>query len=77
MEGFEYGNTRLRAMKSRLISRQEMIALADHSNIDDFLLGLSRTNYQKSVQRILAQYNTSEIVGLVLQDHLMETLHKL
>lgn len=77
MEGFEYGNTRLRAMKSRLISRQQMLALAEQVNIDDFLLGLSRTNYQKSVQRMMAQYNASEIVSLVLQDHLMESLHKI
>ena len=77
MEGFEYGNTRLRAMKSRLIPRQEMLALTEHINIDDFLLGLSRTNYQKSVQRLMAQSSAGEIVSLVLQDHLMESFHKL
>jgi len=77
MQGFEYGNTRLRAMKSRLITRQEMLSLAEKVNIEDFLLGLARTNYQKSVQRIMAQFSAAEVVSMVIQDHLFETFLKL
>jgi V/A-type H+-transporting ATPase subunit C len=55
MSGFDYANARLRALKSRLLSRRELEALAGAGSTRGLLLALSETTYRAAVQAVLAQ----------------------
>ncbi|MCC6189778.1 MAG: V-type ATPase subunit [Anaerolineales bacterium] len=55
MSGFDYANARLRALKSRLLPRAALEALAETGSIRGLLLALTDTAYRAPAQAVLAQ----------------------
>jgi V/A-type H+-transporting ATPase subunit C len=76
MGGFDYGNARLRAMKSRLLSRRELEALADVSSLRGFIAALTKTNYRRPVEAALAHTGGMDCVSVALHDDMVYTLRK-
>ncbi len=56
MADFDYANARLRAMKSRLFTRQALEALAEAASVHALVLALADTAYREAVQAALARY---------------------
>lgn len=61
MSGFDYANARLRALKSRLLPRATLEALAEAGSIRSLLLALTDTTYRAPVQAVLAQAPPGEV----------------
>lgn len=68
MSGYEYGNARLRAMRSRLLTRQEILQMAGASSIAELIGFLSKTPYRRSLEVALIQQS--------MLDNLYEALHR-
>jgi V/A-type H+-transporting ATPase subunit C len=74
MSDFDYANARLRAMRSRLLSRRALEALADADSIRSLLLALADTAYQAAVQTVLAQTPASDVGAERLVEALRQDL---
>jgi len=77
MANFDYGNARLRAMKSRLISHQELVSLADSENLTELISGLSRTDYKKQIESALATSIGMECINIALSNAIVHTLRSI
>jgi V/A-type H+/Na+-transporting ATPase subunit C len=77
MAEFDYGNARLRAMKSRLLSRQELEGLAESGSMKGFIAALTKTAYRKPVEAALARTSGLDCVSSALKDDLVNTLGKI
>jgi V/A-type H+-transporting ATPase subunit C len=55
MSGFDYGNARLHAMKSRLLSRRDLESLAELESMDALLAALTKTPYRQNIEAALAR----------------------
>jgi V/A-type H+-transporting ATPase subunit C len=77
MTGFEYGNARLRFMKSRLLSRKEMEALIEVGSLQGLIAALTRTAYHKSVEAALTRWTGMECISEALHAELINTLGKI
>jgi vacuolar-type H+-ATPase subunit C/Vma6 len=75
--GYEYGNTRLRAMKAKLIDQQLMRFLAESEDVEDFLLKLTKTDYKGSIEQASAQTSGRKIFNLVIRIHLHELFSRI
>ncbi len=53
---YEYGNARLRAMKSRLLGRPAYDELLSTANLDELIAALVRTPYQPDIETALVRY---------------------
>lgn len=71
MSGFDYGNTRLRVMKSRLFARDELLGFAALGSVDRFLNALTRTPYRSAVEAALVQFSGLDCLNRALQDDLI------
>ena len=76
MSGYDYGNVRLRAMKSRLLSRREMEALAEAGSLQGLISALTKTAYRKAVEAALARASGMECIAEAIRRDLMDTLGK-
>jgi V/A-type H+-transporting ATPase subunit C len=78
MTDFDYANARLCAMRSRLLPRHALDALAGADSIRAFLLALAGTAYQVAVQAVLAQAPPgavgAERVAEALRQDLLQTI---
>ncbi len=63
MPDFDYGNARLRAMKSRLLSRRTLESLAEAGSVQELIAALSNTAYREAVEVALAR-STAEPAGM-------------
>lgn len=52
---YEYGNTRFRAMKSRLLSRDKIESLANAENLQALIEAVLRTRYRSALEEALAR----------------------
>lgn len=77
MAGYEYGNARLRAMKSRLLSSQQMAELAGSQQLDSLILGLTRSPYQSALDAALVRAVGLEAIDLALRQDLVQTVRKI
>lgn len=77
MSGFDYGNARLRAMKSRLLTRQEIESLAQSGDLQGILSGLMKTEYRKSVETALTHATGMNCLQEALHLHLVSILGKI
>lgn len=77
MSEYDYGNARLRAMKSRLLSPEQFLHLAETENIDLLLSDLSNTPYQRSAEVAIVRAFGFERITRLLQHHLVETAAKI
>ena len=74
MDGYDYGNARLRALKSRLLSRGEMESLAQVGTMQALISSLLRTAYQKAIEAALVRASGLECVTWALGSNMVETL---
>jgi V/A-type H+/Na+-transporting ATPase subunit C len=77
MSAFDYGNARLRAMKSRLLSRQELEALTEVGSLRGLIAALTKTPYRKPVETALARTSGMDCIASALRDDLVSTLGKI
>jgi V/A-type H+-transporting ATPase subunit C len=52
---YEYGNTRFRAMKSRLLSRDKIESLANSESLQTLIESLLRTRYRRALEEALSR----------------------
>lgn len=74
MSGYDYGNARLRAMKSRLLSRPEVEALAQLGSVQALINALIKTVYRKAVEATLVRASGLDCIAKALNRDLVETL---
>ena len=77
MSGFDYGNARLRAMKSRLLSRAEVEALAGANSLQTLFSTLARTAYRRPIEAALVRKQGMACLTEALSRDLMETLGRM
>jgi vacuolar-type H+-ATPase subunit C/Vma6 len=77
MSGYDYGNARLRAMKSRLLTRQDLEALADTGSMNGLIAALTRTPYQKPLEAALARTSGMNSIASAIREELVESLGKI
>lgn len=76
MKGYEYGNARLRAMRSRLLSRRELMDLAAAKSLPDLIIQISHTPYRKALEVSLVQTSDLESIYEALRCDFIETIAK-
>ncbi len=76
MAEFDYGNARLRAMKSRLLSRHELEVLAEAGSLQGLISALAKTSYRKSVEAALTHVSGMDCIHTALRNDLIATLGK-
>ncbi len=77
MPGFDYGNARLRAMKSSLLSRQDMEALADADSLQSLITTLTRTAYSKAIEAAITRASGMDCIADALHRNLVYTVCKI
>lgn len=77
MSGFDYGNTRLRAMKSRLFDRTGYHLLAEARTIDSLLAALTGSPYQPDIEAALPRYRGLRRLDEALRLNLARTLRSI
>jgi V/A-type H+-transporting ATPase subunit C len=77
MAGFDYGNARLRALKSRLLSRKELEALAESGSVKSLIVALTKTAYRKSIESALTRASGMTCIAEALREDLINTLGKI
>lgn len=77
MTGYEYGNARLHAMKSRLLSQKELEAVVQTGSIQGLIAELAKTSYRSSLESALARTTGIECVTQTLHFELQNTLGQL
>ncbi|MCJ7623388.1 MAG: V-type ATPase subunit [Anaerolineaceae bacterium] len=76
MSGFDYGNARLRAMKSRLFSRRELVAMTEVDSLQGLISTLTKTAYRKPVEAALVRTSGKDCISEALRQDLINTLGK-
>lgn len=76
MSGYDYGNARLHAMKSRLLSRRDLDALAETGSLQGLISALTETAYRKPVEAALARTSGMDCISEALRHDLVNTLGK-
>lgn len=71
MTAFDYGNTRLRVMKARLFTRDDLLGFAALGSVDRFLNALTRTPYRTAVEAAMVQFSGLACLNRALQDDLI------
>lgn len=77
MAGYEYGNTRLRAMRSRLLSRQALSELSEAASLPEFIGRLAQTTYRQALEVSLVQSSDLESIYATLRLDFVETASKI
>lgn len=77
MSGFDYGNARIRAMKSRLLARRDFENLAGATSLAGLLGALTKTAYRKPVELALARATGIECINEALRTDLVNTIGKI
>ena len=76
MAGYDYGNARLRAMKSRLLPRRELDVLVETGSPQGLIVALTKTAYRKPVEAALARTSGMDCIAEALRYDLINTLGK-
>jgi len=76
MADFDYGNTRLRAMKSRLLPRQVLEGLTEIGSVQGLINALTDTAYREAVEAALVRLAGMECLAEALRNDLVETVGK-
>jgi len=74
MPEYEYGNARLRAMKSRLLSRQTLHDLAGIDSLQGLIAALTRTPYAKSIEAALTRFSGMACIDEALRNDLVASV---
>ncbi len=76
MSDYDYGNARLRAMKSRLLSRRDLESLAEVESLQGLIAALTKTAYRKSVEAALARAIGMDCISDALRNDLIGMMRK-
>jgi V/A-type H+-transporting ATPase subunit C len=76
VSGFDYGNARVRAMKSRLLGRQALENLIDIGSVAGLLAALADSPYRQAVQNALVRWSGIDCLSQALYDDLVGTIGK-
>jgi len=74
MTGFDYGNARLRAMRSRLLSKSEIEDLAQVASSQALINALAQTPYKRAIEAALVRTSGVDCVVEALSRDLVDTL---
>ncbi len=74
MSGYDYGNARLRVMKSRLLSKRELETLAESGSLQGLIAALTMTAYRKPVETALARVGGLDCINEAIRIDLVSTL---
>ena len=74
MADFDYGNARLHAMKSRLLSQHRLETLADNASLSGLIATLAQTSYRKPVEAALTRASGLDCINEALRLDLTGTL---
>ncbi len=74
---YGYANARLRAMKSRLLTRSDYAELLDEPSIEDVIAQLTHTVYQPEIEAALVKTVGWECLSEGLRRHLANTLARI
>lgn len=77
MTDYDYGNARLRAMKSRLLSRRELEVLAETGSLQGLIAALTKTAYQKTIEAALTRSTGMDCIDEALRNDLTNTIGKI
>ena len=77
MPDYDYGNARLHAMKSRLLSSRELDTLTDAGSLQGLISALTKTAYQKSVESALTRAAGMDCIEDALRNNLGNTVGKI
>lgn len=77
MDGFEYGNARLRAMRSSLLTQEEILQMAGASSLTEFIGMLAKTPYRKTLEIALVQTGDLDSIYDAVRRNFSETAIKL
>jgi V/A-type H+-transporting ATPase subunit C len=73
---FDYGNARLRAMKSRLLPRRTLEGLTEAGSVQGLITALANTAYREAVATALVRLTGIDCLAVALRDDLVGTLGK-
>ena len=76
MADFDYGNARLRAMKSRLLAQRELETLAELGSMHGLISALAKTAYQRSIETALTHASGLECIAQAIRMDLINTFGK-
>ncbi len=76
MPDFDYGNARLRAMKSRLLPRRTLEGLTEAGSVPGLLTALANTPYREAVSAALVRLTGTDCLAEALRNDLVATLGK-
>lgn len=74
MSDFDYGNARLRAMKSRLLSRRTLDGLAEVGSVQGLITALTNTAYRQTIEAALVRLTGMECLAEALRNDLVATV---
>ena len=77
MSAYNYGNTRLRVMKARLLSREELEAFTEMSSLQALINALVKTAYRRAVESALMRAGGMACITVALSRDLAETFGKM
>ena len=76
MSTFDYGNARLRAMKSRFLSKRDFNTLVGTGSLQGLITALAGTAYRKAVEAALARTSGMDCIAKAIRYDLENTLGK-
>lgn len=77
MPDYEYGNARLRVMKSRLLTTHELESLSGTGSVQGLIAALTKTIYQKAVEAALTRATGMQCIDEALRNDLVNTVGKI
>src|SRR5574341_1543217 len=77
MADYDYGNARLRVMKSRLLSTHDLEGLAEAGSLEGLIAALTKTVYEKSVEAALTRATGMQCIDEALRNDLVNSVGKI
>ena len=77
MPDYDYGNARLRVMKSKLLPRRELETLSEAGSLQGLIAALTKTVYQKSVEAALTRVTGMPCIDEALRNDLVATVGRI
>lgn len=77
MGSYEYSNARLRAMKSRLLTRSDYQTLVGSRTLERLLTALTHTPYAESIEATLVRGSELVVINAAFRHNLITTVHKI
>lgn len=75
--GYDYGNARLRARRSRLLKKADYLALLALENLEAVIVALKETPYKEDLERALVRVEPVRAIFEALRMNLIRTLRQI